>query len=420
MKLSKREMILVGVLGILVISASAFKFLLMPQLKDIERLKTEVEKYRVEVERVKIETAENSPLKKEYKLLNAKSKVISERLFPSITQEKFIYLLDDFLTKSNLRGDSLSFAETSVKKVEFEQSLKANKNYPLRALKDRFNDVKEKPENIEDIKADNAKDNSDSTEKMTVTLNYTGKYANLVGFIGLIDSYGKKIIINNLTVENGNVSNSTTTSNTNTSTIVLEKDTVKGSITLEFYSVPKLYEGDEDYLQWEYKGGYGKSDPFTEIKGYTSVEKSNTTYNTDINDFEMIVHPLSSDLPTIQIGRSKDKSGKTNIFADNGNFEDVQLEIIQEGDKYYYKYRTSQESYPQNYDSDKMEFKPNGLDVNLYISSAKRNNSEDNSGVNLSLLNKSNLRLNVKISYDDDKKPRIKMIKKTGNVFITK
>ena len=408
MKLTKREKILVAILIVVVFIGLIYKFVVSPQLKEMSNLKKSVYEYKSRVDKVKMEVSQSSPLKKEYKIMNVKTKVISQNLFPSITQEKIIYIINDLLVKANLNGASIAFSDVNIKSVELKKELEKNNDYLLKELKDKYKNNYIKKAQSKEVIADE-KDSSDKTEKMTITINFQGKYIDLINFIKLIENYDKKIILSDLKIINDSLNNEN-----------INNNTISGSIVLDFYAIPKLYDNDEDYLKLEYNGGYGKDDPFAALSGYNNSTTNNIVSVNTVNDFEMIVHPLSSDLPTIQIGRSKDKTGKTNIYADNPDFDNVELQITQVDKKYYYKYKTSQESYPQNYEGDMMEFTPNGLNVNLYISSAKRNSSEDNSGVNLTLFNKSNLKLNIKVNYDDEKKPRVKIIKKTGNVFVEK
>lgn len=115
-----------------------------------------------------------------------------------------------------------------------------------------------------------------------------------------------------------------------------------------------------------------------------------------------------------------DKLGRSYVYADNQNFENVEFQIVQVDKKYYYKYKTQAEAYPKDYDNDMIEFDPHGTTVNLNIISNKRNSAEDTSGINLSLINKTNLKLNVNVDYEDTKNPRVKVVNKLGSVKVIK
>ena len=64
----------------------------------------------------------------------------------------------------------------------------------------------------------------------------------------------------------------------------------------------------------------------------------------------------------------------------------VNLELTQQGKKYYFKYYTADDMYPK--DNSPEEFKPSGNSILIDILSCKRLDSDDNSGINLIVTNK--------------------------------
>lgn len=137
-------------------------------------------------------------------------------------------------------------------------------------------------------------------------------------------------------------------------------------------------------------------------------------------DFFMTVKPITSDLPTVIIGRSQDPERKTYIYADNPGFEDAEIQLIKESGKYYYRYKNKTQSSPRNYEGDMISFQPAGSILGLSVVSSVRKGDNDGSGVNLSIINKTDLKLNVKIDYDDVKKPRVNIVNKVGDIYINK
>lgn len=427
MKLTKREKGLLIGLSLIVVIGGYYNFLFKPQISKIKGLENEVNKHRARIEQIKIDSAENSQVNKDYKKMNAKIKTTTERLFPSIKQEKIIVILDDFISKSNLDGISISFSEISVDGVEVKKEEVKDMSYLLKTLAEEYIDPKNKNSEASDNKNTETKSNdSEKIEKMTATINYKGKYNDIKNFISEIEKYDKKIIMSNITFsKSGSGKKSESSSeyedSQSTTTSSNEEDSISGSIALDFYSVPKIHNQDAEYLKWDFKNGYGKDDPFLEFSGYTSKNSSDAKKEAiQTTDFIMGVKPISSDLPSVILGRAMDKLGKTYVYADNEQFENVEFQLIQEGKKYFYKYKTESENYPKNYDTEKEEFNPHGNNVNLNIISNIRNDEDDNSGVNLTLINKTNLNLNVAINYDDKKKPRVKIVKKSGNITIIK
>jgi len=415
MKLSTREKIMLIVLGLMLIIGGYYKFILSPQITKLKNTKQEVIDKKAEVERVKLEISENSPIYKEFKIINAKIKSMTKPLFPSINQEKIIVILDDILEKSNLEGNSITFSDIDVNEINIEKEEEKDNNYLIKNLLEEYKGKKKekKDEDSDENKEENqdSQENKKETEKMTATIIYKGKYKELITFLDEIEKYDKKILVNNIKISKPKQSN------TDEEGIVNDRNSIKGSIALDFYSIPKIHEQDEEYLKWDFDNGYGKDDPFVPFSGYSEYNKNNKIVN---NDFIMTVKPISSDLPTVILGRAMDKLGRSYVYADNQTFENVEFQLIQVDKKYYYKYKTQREAYPKDYENDMIQFDPHGTTVNLNIISNKRNSDEDNSGVNLSLINKTNLKLNVKVDYEDTKNPRVKVVNKLGNVKVIK
>ena len=415
MKLSTREKIMLIVLGLMIVVGGYYKFMLSPQITKLKTTKQEVIDKRAEHERVKLEISENSPIYKEFKIINAKIKSMTKPLFPSINQEKIIVILDDILEKSNLEGNSITFSDIDVNEINIEKEEEKDNNYLIKNLLEEYKGKKKekKDEDSDENEEENqdSQENKKETEKMTATIIYKGKYKELITFLDEIEKYDKKILVNNIKISKPKQSD------TDEEGIVNDRNSIKGSIALDFYSIPKIHEQDEEYLKWDFDNGYGKDDPFVPFSGYSEYNKNNKIVN---NDFIMTVKPISSDLPTVILGRAMDKLGRSYVYADNQTFENVEFQLIQVDKKYYYKYKTQREAYPKDYENDMIQFDPHGTTVNLNIISNKRNSDEDNSGVNLSLINKTNLKLNVKVDYEDTKNPRVKVVNKLGNVKVIK
>jgi type IV pilus assembly protein PilO len=81
--------------------------------------------------------------------------------------------------------------------------------------------------------------------------------------------------------------------------------------------------------------------------------------------------------------------------------------LTQDGDKYYYKYKTSKGTYPANYQGLGAEFVPAYKNMVLNVLSENRVNSNDKSELKLNIINKTDKLLNVDISGEDTANPRV-------------
>lgn len=414
MKVTKREKTLLKILGILIIGVLYFQFIITPKLTRINDLQLKVEEYRERVEQIKKDIASENPVNKEYKIVNSKILFATKNIFPEIIQEKIITYIDAIAKKSNLELNSIVFGDISIEKIDKLEQEDKNSNYKLKDLVKAYNDKKaylKKDKGEESSKApDKESPPSEAIdsrlERMDVTINYNGSYDNLMKFIKEIEDYNKKIIVDTLSLAK------------------TEGGEMVGNITLKFYSIPKLYDSDDDkeYREWDIINKYGKDNPFNPFSGYTANKKSDNGAEKKAPDYDFImsVKPISSDLPTIILGKSKDREMKSYIYEDNPDFSRVEFQINQEGNKYYFKYKTNSDSYPKSYKGEGIEFKPQRKSINFNIRSYKRNGSQDNSGVDLSLINKSDIELKVHIDNEDNKKPRINIIEKIGDISVSK
>lgn len=411
MKITKRERLLLSFLGVLILIVAYYQFALTPQLNKIKELKIEAEEYRDRVQKAKIAISPNNKVHKDFKILNSKIMYGCQNLFPSIIQEKYITIIDKMAKDAEIKISGIGFTEKEVGQIEIVNSEGGSTDYLLKQLVQQYNG---KPGESNENKKDSGnegKGNDDSSEqsieteleKMITTINFEGNYENIIDFIENIEAFNKKIFIKNLSLSNP------------------EQGSMVGNIVLDFYAVPKLknYDFDMNYLKWDISNEYGRENPFEPFSGYDGV-KSDSSKNVSRQnyDFIMAVKPITSDLPTIIIGKTKDTAMRSYVYADNENFENVEFEILKENNKYFYRYKTQSDSWPKEYKNNKVEFKPNGKYVKLNIISHERNSKKDNSGMNLSLINKSNLQLSVKIDYDDRKKSRVNVIKKIGNINV--
>ena len=186
-----------------------------------------------------------------------------------------------------------------------------------------------------------SKDSKKNTvQYLKCEVKFEGKYEDLDKFLNSIGQNEKKIVINS---------------------IKLSSDTskgIKGTIDLEFYSVPKIDDELESYLKWDINKTYGKNVPFGAGTSHdtsaasTASDKavSGAQKNTEQGDFIASVKPIASDLPTIMMGKAKDDLRTSYVYADSNSMEQVEMILSQDGDKYYYKYKTSKGTFPANYD----------------------------------------------------------------------
>ncbi|WP_122640660.1 pilus assembly protein PilO [Romboutsia sp. Marseille-P6047] len=419
MKISKREKIMLSSLGIVLVGAIYYQFVYSKQTQKVEALeiqRNEVEdKYNEVIDTIRSLEQKQDRINSMYSTLDVKA----SKYYSYIIQENLILDLNSMLLDSELTGD-LSFTELEVKSVEsstFSNIMKQNSS--IHQLVERYENAENSTQevinsnideevsidtstdenNVQNESTENQEDSSEITvEQMSATLTYKGTFSQLKTFISKIEKSTKKIVITNCSI--------TTDAD----------DKVSGSINLEFYAIPNLGDIKSYYENWDISELSGKEIPFNSMN--TSVGFSGTSNADSKSDFIIEVNPESSDLPTVTIGKSNDSQRSTYIEADNVGIETIEITLKNEGNKYYYTYRTSKNLYPG--ENKVAEFKPNSENINIDINSEPRLNSNDKSGIKLTVKNNTNKKINVNINSDDKERPRVTVAGEGSNISVIK
>lgn len=399
MNISKREKILLAILVILLGTYSFYNFIASPYLDEINLLKQDLNNKTTELKNVNISKSEIEDIQKEIKALHAKIWTVTERFFPSYEQEKIITLLDKMLKDSNLEGYSMSFIPEEIIDIYEEKDNNSNNEGEtlLNEIADVYfspDDKKQNKENNENNEKNNGEQKPIKLKKASVSIYFRGSYNGIINFLKKIEHYNKKIIVSSLNI---NVSND-------------EKDYLNGSIILDLYSIKKLHNQDTEYLAWDYDDDYGKNNPFYYQDNSVRFDELYT------EDFVMTVKPESSVMPTVTIKQNSDYKNETFIYADNKGIENIEIEVISKDDKYYYKYKTEDMSYPNDYNNS-IEFMPNNDFIYMTIYTHDRNSREDISGCNIKASNLTDKNMIIRVINDDKNRPRVTVIKK-GNIII--
>lgn len=427
MKISNREKVMLFVLGIILIGFGYYNFVYSVQATAIEqKLKEENEiKEKYETSMITINSLESK--ENDVKLLNEKIKEESKPFYPIISEEHIILEIDKLLKGSELKG-TMKFNPVVCDAVENVNKKSGTlPDSTLQQIVDKYNDKNASNHeeattttntNNKDGSVNNSNDKSDTNSKdskdkkkdtvqyIKFQVNFEGSYDGIYKFISAIGANDRKIVVNS---------------------IKLSSDTskgMKGTANLEIYSIPKIDDDLSQYLQWNLNNNYGKDVPFSEgtadvssSSKVTNVKESTKT-TTGNSDFLASVKSITSDLPKIIIGKAKDDLRMTYVYGDSNSEEKAEMILTQDGDKYYYKYKTSKGTFPANYDGPGEEFIPMSKDIVLGIMSESRVNANDNSAIRLNIINKTDKTVDVNISGDDSANPRVTIDGNSDNVKV--
>jgi len=412
MSKNDRDKIKLLILGIVIIVFGYYKFIFVYQLNAIEERKKQkieiVQKYDNVIET--INTLEDK--KAEVKLLKGEINDKTKPFYPGISEDQIIVELDKLLKDSNLNGsitfqpivsDSVEISKNEVKSLQDSSLKKIVDQYKNTLMIDEKNQqnkiTNESSSNNlnENIPANNAnetqipnnttqknsKEKKNTIQYLKCDVKFEGTMENLNKFLNTIEKNEKRIIVNLIKINKD------------------DKVGIKGNINLEFYAVPKINNDLENYLKWTINNEYGKNLLFSNTLLSKNVEE--TTQN---GDFIVSIKSVSSDFPTVMVGKINDFFRTTYVYGDSNSEENVEIILTQDKDKYYYRYKTSKGMYPANNGAG-AEFVPAAKNIVLNVLSEKRTSTNDKSELKLKIINKTDKLVNVDITGDDKADSRV-------------
>ena len=414
MKISKREKTLLLILLPVLITFLYYQFIYIKQSDVVKAKRSEKEKVELRYEEVKRNIKNLEAKEEEVNTLKNNVATKARVLYPDIIQEKIILEIDKLLSENNIVAN-IGFSQVEVAAIE---SMKANEvkqlESSLKQYVDNYNNSKttsntntnnseaSKETSDKTTEATPAENEKDTTEQMKVSINFSATYEDLKSFIQAIENYERKVVITNIAISSK------------------DEDLITGSLNLEFHSIPKISEDDEEYLKWTLINVYGKENLFSgdvATGAYASSieDQTNEKY---VNDFVILVKSPLSELPTLTIGKAKDDLRETYLTADNNDIEEASITLDEVDEKIYYKYNTSDSYYPSDSTNGK-EFTSNSENIVIEITSEKRDDISDKSGLKLNVINNTSKVIKVLIKNDDSENPRVEVISKGDNIKVT-
>ena len=401
MQMTKREKLLLGVVSALLLMVLYYQFVYVKQVDSIEEKRVEKEQLESEYNRVIQIISDIDERESELKMLNSNILDKYEAFYPAISQEHLILEIDKLLEDGGVVGD-IVFSESEIAAIDvIESSSEDAEDSSLAVIANEYKGLYETDrvyeENTDTITMeDEAKA---TTEQIKVVIKFNASYSQLMKFINFIDNYHRKVIISDLSME------------------VISQSMLSGVMTLEFYSVPKLdNEDEENYLLWQLENIYGKDIPFSEAAatGTNNILEGAK----DKKDFIVTVRSINSELPALVIGKANDESRLSYIYGDKNSKEDIQINFIEEEGTLKYRYSTSTSSYPKG--KSFKEFTVNSNKIVIEVNSESRIGSNDKASSEITIVNDTSKVVEVIIKNDDATNGRVNIISEGGTVNVTK
>jgi type IV pilus assembly protein PilO len=232
MKFTKRESLLLKLLGFVAIIALSYYFVIAPQLEKLANVDMELTEKNLEAESIKQEIESLPQLEEEIDILSDRIQGLSENFFPELEQSKLIIILDEQLRASGAEADSLQFSQ--LEDIDTSILISTEDNNQDESQSDEVNTDLDQSTAFSEIKS------------VSIDVPFLGTFQQIMNFINRLENMDRYIIFNNLQMSQETDGN------------------IRGIINLNIYSLDKLVHDskDEDYLSWPYNTPTGTNNPF--------------------------------------------------------------------------------------------------------------------------------------------------------------
>ncbi len=443
----KRVFIVLGLLGLAVIY---YNFIYSSQQKTIKKYTKNIELYEENSQESDGLALRVAGIDTELKIFNEKLKNVRTMFPPDITQENVLVLLKKFSEETGFRINNISFSDLKevsgnlpppapVAVVETETGSDSDKEVdvgdkvPSAQTVNEVTSVTITDKKFLDAldsfgiaygqtdKSGDGKTNIPDGKGFSFGLDINGTSTNkqFKDFLYKLEDFRSAISIKSVQINGDN------------------DEELSVNMEIEFFGIAdkKAKEQGKFFdLEWSPLDPAGKSNIFTPYEGYVETDNmSNDTKKAENNyqntekqlteyDFSMRVLPFGADVapPTVTfVGKSipANESSMPIVYGDSRNNENVDLYIEANDGKFYCKFKTDHEAFPEFTYNSLAEFKASGNDIKILIDSSKRTSTNDNSGVAFTVTNNTDKNLVIDVVNEDDNRPRV-TIKKSGNNVI--
>lgn len=153
--------------------------------------------------------------------------------------------------------------------------------------------------------------------------------------------------------------------------------------------------------------------------GDFDIEGNNGDYILSDYDYYLNLNSATTSAASVVIGKKDDTTGKSVLSSASNEKVNASIKFSGSNGRYKVSYKIGDATYPATEYNAGADFVPgNGLE--LLVMSSARMSDADKSGVSLTLINETDMKLNVKICNEDDSNPRLSIASKTGSIEIYK
>lgn len=237
--------------------------------------------------------------------------------------------------------------------------------------------------------------------KTNITLTYEVSYENLKEFLKFLNTYESKCSIENITM-NYNANSST----------------VNGNMTISEYTITGE---NREYLPKAIKSKKLGTDNifFSDLSpSGIDLDETNGAFVKQNYDIYLALDSIYTDEDSVVVGLRNDSANKARLSVNDNKFSELTIRVSGTPNAYKVSYKIGNITYPQKDYILGEDFQP-GEGIEIYVMSTKRvTDKDDYTGVNVTIINETDIKTTVLVENDDENSPRFVTTAAEGDIDI--
>lgn len=231
------------------------------------------------------------------------------------------------------------------------------------------------------------------------TLTYQMSYENFKNTINYINTYMYKYTIDSVSASYNS-----------------ETDRVSGNMVLTQYAITGSDRKSNIFINNNATGTTNIFSSGTFTPGSES-NLANGNYVVSDYDYYMVLQGDDSTIGNVVVGQKVDMSGESVITATENDMLPVMLRFFQDENGYYAQYSIGDQEFPATDFDNGQSFIP-GNYLSVLVQSSARTESADVSGALVTIINDTDMTLDVKVINEDEQDPRFNIKETRGDVNV--
>ncbi len=384
MKISERDKKLLLILLIVAILFLPYFFFIQPSMDKMEEIDKEITELRSVKSQLDQWAVNAEYYKTEVERMAVEKETIFQKYPSGLSQEASILFIDQTEKTIPISLYQVSFGEDVAAQITSE------------ADKEQIQAVEEATGDHTDMEVI-----ADTTETTSLggglqgiatssQFTFSAGYEEFKAFLDYIANYRERMVITELNADYS-----------------VEMQTVEGSFKLLQYAIAG--ETREPVKVMEPNRLQGTSNVFMQAAGnFGEADQAG-----EPADFFLMLSQPEAIMEAKIIGKSGDTSEKTYLVSDDNSEQEVTITFEGDAGTYTASYSIGKKAY----EGDKITFTKEGA-IYFEILSSPRVGSDDKVAAKVSVINKTDVNVNVRVLEDDKEKPRVNIMGKTGAVLV--